>query len=108
MQLGDAITSAYARKPPLVTNEDLAYYFRTVGLHIPDFAADNLGVILDQHIPRSAADGFISHETLVSSTTILACWLATAQREFALLSTCALSLPIYLSRLAADTMDPLL
>ncbi|KAL8293563.1 hypothetical protein RQP46_000264 [Phenoliferia psychrophenolica] len=85
--LGDAITSAYARKPPLVTTEDLAYYFQAVGLHVPDFSTDNLGVILDQHIPRLASDGFISHETLVSSTTILACWLATAQREFAVLAT---------------------
>ncbi|KAK4706179.1 twinfilin, partial [Phenoliferia sp. Uapishka_3] len=85
--LGDAITSAYARKPPLVTTEDLSYYFKAVGLHTPDFATDNLGSILDQHIPRQAQGGYVSHETLVSSTTLLACWLASAQREFAVMAT---------------------
>lgn len=38
-------------------------------------------------------DGFISHETLDSSTTILACWLATSLREVAVLATYALSVP---------------
>ncbi|KAM0752733.1 hypothetical protein T439DRAFT_323347 [Meredithblackwellia eburnea MCA 4105] len=85
--LADALTSAYARKPPQITPSDLASYFRAVAPHVPDFTSDNLSVILDQYIPREPSQGYVAHDTLVSSTTILACWLANAQREFAGLAT---------------------
>lgn len=89
--LGDALTSAYARKPPLITIKDLQQYFYRANFEVlyrsQDSGGPTLAAILDHHIPRTAADGYVTHVSLVGATTTLACWLAACQRDFAHLAT---------------------
>lgn len=47
MKAGDAITSAYAQKQPLITESDLRKYFDLVGIVIPRYPGEDLISILD-------------------------------------------------------------
>ncbi|KAK4702906.1 hypothetical protein P7C70_g3309, partial [Phenoliferia sp. Uapishka_3] len=99
--IADAIICAYAQLPPLITTKDLSTYFSILAPNIPDLSTDVLRAILDQYLPSAEAESVVSHETLISSTTILACWLATLQREFANAATYRLT-PSPLSSTAKD------
>ncbi|ORY55970.1 hypothetical protein BCR35DRAFT_309949 [Leucosporidium creatinivorum] len=77
----DAITSAYARKVPIITVADCRQYLR--GLSIPDFGVDLLQRNMEKHIPPTLPKGTLTHEVLVHATHEVHAWLGQAQRTFA-------------------------
>lgn len=75
IQSGDAVTSAYARKPCLITQSDLAAYFDNVGLVVPARGENLLAVLaglvgMNQHHTLETATHLVSHSTLFDPTRV--------------------------------------
>ncbi|ORY79756.1 hypothetical protein BCR35DRAFT_304581 [Leucosporidium creatinivorum] len=78
---GDAITSAYARRAPSISESDLKMYFK--GLKLPNFAIDELATGIAQFI-RSGEEP--NHMQLSAASMVILRWLVTCQREVARMS----------------------
>lgn len=83
---GDSITSAYARKPPCITESDLSYFSESP-VKIPNLSSDSLSSGIDACLYQGT-----SHEHLVKATMTIAVWIATVQRLFSYLSSSKLTL----------------
>jgi hypothetical protein len=86
-QHGDAITSAYARRAPSITESDLKMHFE--GLVLPNFAIDDLATGIAQFI-RSGEEP--NHLQLSAASMVILRWLVTCQREVARMSCSTSSL----------------
>lgn len=80
-QTCDAITSAYARKSPIITVADCRQYLGN--LSIPNVGVDLLEQTLERYIPQGLPKGTLTHELLVHATHEVHAWLGQAQRTFA-------------------------
>lgn len=74
---GDAVTSAYARRAPLITDGDLKAYFPNFKL--PNLATDKVTDGIAKFI-RSGVES--NHLQLSAATMVILRFLATCQREF--------------------------
>ncbi|KAK4058638.1 hypothetical protein OIO90_000082 [Microbotryomycetes sp. JL221] len=74
---GDSVTSAYARRNPLITGGDLAIYFRGIGM--PDLTSDNLSHQISSVLPSNAEP---DHTALFKVTIVVLRWILQTLREF--------------------------
>ncbi|GAA5868608.1 hypothetical protein JCM1840_005505 [Sporobolomyces johnsonii] len=78
----DAITSAYARKTPLISSSDLMTYFPSFS--VPDLRTERIKTILQDCLSRNVGpDALLTHEGIGRAVVVVHCWVATCQREFA-------------------------
>ncbi|BGP18430.1 hypothetical protein JCM10213v2_006496 [Rhodosporidiobolus nylandii] len=78
----DAITSAYARKKPLITDRDLLDYFP--GLVPPDPKRQSIQAVLQDCLREHvSAEGLLTHDGIGRASEVVAGWIAHSQRLFA-------------------------
>ncbi|GAA5908507.1 hypothetical protein JCM6882_001286 [Rhodosporidiobolus microsporus] len=78
----DAVTSAYARKKPLITEHDLETYFPS--FVAANFEKENIQTTLQDCLRQHAtADGLLSHEGIGRAAAVVHSWIAQCQRLFA-------------------------
>ncbi|GAA5936984.1 hypothetical protein JCM1841_003404 [Sporobolomyces salmonicolor] len=78
----DAITSAYARKTPLISSSDLKAYFPSFS--VPDLRTQRIDSVLQDCLSSNVGpDALLAHEGIRTAVAAVHCWVATCQREFA-------------------------
>ncbi|GAA5856914.1 hypothetical protein JCM8547_008461 [Rhodosporidiobolus lusitaniae] len=78
----DAITSAYSRKKPLITDRDLEEYFPTFLAF--DFEQKNIQTVLQDCLRQNVSpEGLLTHEGIGRAAAVVHSWIAKCQRMFA-------------------------
>ncbi|GAA6012266.1 hypothetical protein JCM10207_002783 [Rhodosporidiobolus poonsookiae] len=78
----DAITSAYARKKPLISDRDLEDYFPT--FLRPDFRSQSIQTLLQDCLRQNVSpEGLLTHEGISRAAEVVHSWIAQCQRMFA-------------------------
>ncbi|GAA5973486.1 hypothetical protein JCM11641_006486 [Rhodosporidiobolus odoratus] len=78
----DAITSAYARKKPLITNRDISDFFP--GFVAPDTKNQNMQTVFQECLRDPVSpDGLLTHKGIWRAAEIVHAWIAQGQRIFA-------------------------
>ncbi|GJN92545.1 hypothetical protein Rhopal_005575-T1 [Rhodotorula paludigena] len=78
----DAVTSAYARKKPLITKSDLVQHFPS--FVPPDPRKENIQSLLQACLRDNLSPtGSLTHDGITKATEIVHSWLAQGQRLFA-------------------------
>ncbi|GAA5903225.1 hypothetical protein JCM5296_001211 [Sporobolomyces johnsonii] len=88
----DAITSAYARKTPLISSSDLRTYFPSFS--VPNLRTQRINTLLQDCLSRNVGpDALLTHEGIGRAVVVVHCWVATCQREFAEVAAASLGRP---------------
>lgn len=82
VQTADALSSAYARRSPLLTDADVAQYFARAGIVVPTLPGDDLVAILRVLLDNPAS----RKPNLKTALHLITCWTAACQRIFAKLA----------------------
>ncbi|GAA6044196.1 hypothetical protein JCM8097_006809 [Rhodosporidiobolus ruineniae] len=78
----DAITCAYARKKPLITDRDLEDYFPSFS--VQDFKQRNIQTVLQDCLRMHISpEGLLTHEGIGRAAAVVHSWIAQSQRMFA-------------------------
>ncbi|KAK4053184.1 hypothetical protein OIV83_001919 [Microbotryomycetes sp. JL201] len=80
----DSVTSAYGRKTPLITQQDLDSHFGVIRL--PDLSSGTLSFSVS-NILGSDLDDELDHERLTKASMVILRWIVQTLREFARISS---------------------
>lgn len=83
-QENDSNVAAISSRPCLIARVELADYFTSTSVRIPDFSNEDLGSAL---APLFTTSSRLSHEDIQRGLETAACWVAACQRVFAIIST---------------------